>query len=155
MRQRSPRLGLVAACLLVAACAGPRHGLVERDGRACHMPDVPVPAGYVLTNAVDEDARRPRSLFYESPDATALDEQALHAYFSAELPKHGWTDVAFDAAKGVISARKPAVGQRPEDDVYITTRISVSASGDTRAAMELMNAGSPESIAARSFVISR
>lgn len=154
MSRTTPILFTLATCLLLAACAGSSHGLVERDGRPCHHPDVPVPPGYVLLSSV-QGKRLPRHLTYESPAETALSEDALVAYFTAELPEHGWTEVTFDATKGVISAKKPTAGQAPEKSVYVSTRIEASASDETRATMEVMGMGSPESHAARSFMISR
>ncbi|MBX3467419.1 MAG: hypothetical protein KF878_11055 [Planctomycetes bacterium] len=146
---------LVLPVLLLAACAaGPRHGLVE-DGDGLRFADVPVPPGYTLQSLIDDQSAPPRSLVYKSSAATPPSEAELLAFFTAELPRHGWTDVSHDPEKGHITAWKPAVGQAPGVVVRVFTRTEFTASPETRAVVEEATGESVASHVARMITISR
>lgn len=151
MQLRALVLALVTT---LAACAGPRHGLVEDDGRM-RFADVPVPAGYALLTPVEDEGRPPRDLLYERRTGAPLTEEELVTFYAAELPKHGWLDVTHDADKGSISGRKPGEGQAPSVVVVVLTRIGASASEETRRMLAALGAESPEAQAARAFAVVR
>lgn len=95
---------MLLALTLIVGCGAPDDAEVVREQGRKELSDVPVPQGYVLESATDDESH----MVYGLPETHSIQPlPEVIAFYLEELPRRGWQNVDYRDERRTVEGTKP------------------------------------------------